>query len=267
MFQGGDNMSKETDIKSLVQKQFGRTADKYVTSETHAKSSDLALLVEWLAPDSKWTTLDVATGGGHVAKALSPYVQTVFASDLTKTMLETAQKHLQDSECKNIHYVLADAEAMPFLDETFDAVTCRIAAHHFPNPQKFIDETSRVLKQNGYFVLIDNVAPEDVALSDYQNTFEKIRDPSHVRCPSISEWTSLLKSAGFELKNARTTKKTFQFDSWARRMVQSEEQLSHLSQYILSGSHPAQAYFGVNVLDEKITSLQIDQWMALAVKI
>lgn len=123
-----DNQEK---IKETVKDQFARNAEKYVTSETHAKGDDLALMVEWMQPKGDWTVLDIATGGGHVTKHLSPHVAHIFATDLTREMLATAQRHLSRT-CENVWYMVADAEELPFLDQTFDVVTCRIAAHHFP---------------------------------------------------------------------------------------------------------------------------------------
>ncbi|WP_231514904.1 class I SAM-dependent methyltransferase [Oceanobacillus salinisoli] len=115
------------------------------------------MLVDWLSPDLQMSVLDIATGGGHVAKTLSPFVQTVFATDLTKEMLAVTANYLHDY--KNIHYVIADAEDLPFLDQSFDIVTCRIAAHHFQDKERFIQGVKRVLKDDGKFLFIDNVTP------------------------------------------------------------------------------------------------------------
>jgi ubiquinone/menaquinone biosynthesis C-methylase UbiE len=157
---------KSEAIKQKVQEQFGQHAQKYVTSTTHAKGSDLVLLKNWLHVDSSSIVLDIATGGGHVVKSLAPHVKQMFATDLTYEMLETAKGHL-NSTSSNIFYVIADAESLPFLENTFDAVTCRIAPHHFPNPNVFVQEVSRVLKPGGKFLLIDNIAPEDKELDDF----------------------------------------------------------------------------------------------------
>lgn len=64
-------MSQNDYLKSAVRQQFSRNGEKYVQSQTHAQGDDLGLLLEWLAPLPEWTLLDVATGGGHVARRLS----------------------------------------------------------------------------------------------------------------------------------------------------------------------------------------------------
>lgn len=252
--------------KDLVQREFGRTAEAYVSSESHAKGDDLKLLVDWLSLQPHWLALDVATGGGHVAKALSRHVGSVYATDLTKEMLTAAKSHHESEHLQNIHYILADAEALPFLDETFDVVTCRIAPHHFPNPKRFISESWRVLRSGGQLLLIDNVAPEDKALATYVNTFEKMRDESHMRAASVSEWSDWLAAVGFTIGRSRLRKKTYPFATWVSRMVSSEEQAQQVEAYILSGSEAARTYFSVQSEAGHLKSVQVDEWMAMCTK-
>ncbi len=63
--------------KDKVKKQFSKNAQKYVESVSHATSNDLNILIEWLKPQPTFIVLDIATGGGHVAKKLAPFVKNV----------------------------------------------------------------------------------------------------------------------------------------------------------------------------------------------
>ncbi|MDY0405940.1 class I SAM-dependent methyltransferase [Virgibacillus sp. 179-BFC.A HS] len=116
--------------KDLVKQQFGKNSQSYVTSTTHGNEADVANLVQLLKPMPNGLALDIATGGGHVAKQLAKFVDRVVAADLSEAMLANTAKHLAD--LPNIDYIIADAEQLPFLTDSFDIVTCRIAAHHFP---------------------------------------------------------------------------------------------------------------------------------------
>lgn len=249
-------------IKETVKDQFSRNAEKYITSETHAKGDDLALMIEWLQPKRDWTVLDIATGAGHVTKHLSPHVDHVFATDLTREMLATAQRHLSET-CRNVWYMVADAEELPFLDQTFDVVTCRIAAHHFPNPNKFVLEAARVLKPGGKFLLIDNVVPDDDQFDQFVNKLEYLRDNSHVRCHRTKEWKAWATDSGLEMVNSRERKKTFDFPTWVRRTTESEEQVALVEQHILQSDNMMQEYCGLTMKDGKISSIYIDEWMVL----
>ncbi len=81
--------------KVAVQQAFTKNRADYVTSTTHAQGPDLDIIIDWLQPTKQMRALDVATGGGHVAKRLAPSVEHVFATDLTKPMLENTAKFLQ----------------------------------------------------------------------------------------------------------------------------------------------------------------------------
>lgn len=252
-------------LKSKVQKQFSKNAEKYVSSPIHAKGTDLPAMITWFEPKQDWVLLDVATGGGHVSKTLSPYVGHVFATDLTSQMLATAKNHLSTS-CSNIWYVVADAEKLPFLNDTFDAVACRIAAHHFPNPHLFVKEVTRVLKPGGKFLLIDNIAPEDDELDQFMNTTEKLRDESHGRCFSISEWTKWFKEHGLIITKSETRRKTFDFPVWVRRTTESEVQVEAVIEHILQANQDTKVYFSVEIENGEVKSFQIDEWMVMVEK-
>ncbi|GEN35119.1 class I SAM-dependent methyltransferase [Aneurinibacillus danicus] len=258
-------MYEQDNRKETVKRQFGKNAEKYVTSASHAKGSDLAMLVEWLAPRPDWVALDVATGGGHVAGTLAPHVAHVFSTDLTPQMLAQAAGHLKTKH-SNIWYVVADAEALPFLDATFDAVTCRIAPHHFPAPERFVQEVARVLKPGGRFLMIDNVAPVDKKLALFMNKVEKMRDESHVRCLSIEEWGALFAASGLTERRSSFRRKTYDFPVWAARTASDGQQVEKVEKLLTEAEKEIKEYFSVHMQDGKVVSLQVDEWMVLLEK-
>lgn len=75
-----------------------------------------------------------------------------------------------------------------FGDGAFDAVTCRIAPHHFADIGRFIAEAVRVLRPGGLLAVVDNIVPGSRlrgkkadrrrAAGEYINIFEKLRDPT-----------------------------------------------------------------------------------------
>ncbi|QRG69813.1 class I SAM-dependent methyltransferase [Brevibacillus choshinensis] len=256
-------MVKKDEVKKAVQEQFGRNAEQYVQSQTHAKGDDLDLLVPWMQPQKNWTVLDIATGGGHVARKLAPHVGLVVATDLTRPMLEAASRANREQDVDGILYVQADAEALPFLDEAFDAVTCRIAAHHFPDPDAFVREVSRVLRPGGSFLLIDNVAPDDPDLAAFMNKIEKLRDPSHVRCLSPGEWRSLMEKHGLAGRMQRHRMKKFDFPQWAKRTSESLQQEEAVENELLQATEQQKAYLEMAVENGRVRTHQIEEWMVL----
>lgn len=249
--------------KQLVQSQFAQSAQAYVTSSSHADADKLAEMVGWLAPEPNFITLDIATGGGHVAKALAPHVAHVVATDITPTMLATARGFLRESETLNVSYVLADAEDLPFLEDSFDCVTCRIAAHHFPDPMRFVKEAARVLRPRGRLLIVDNVVPEDASLADFYNHLEKLRDESHVRCAPVSEWTQWITDASMHILRQQVTHKPFAFDPWVHRMARSAEQVADVARWLLEADAKSADFFAITVADGHPASFEGLEWMAL----
>lgn len=201
---------------SRVREQFGTNAKAYVASEVHAKGASLQRIVELLNPDKAWQVLDIATGAGHTAFALAPYVAHVLATDVTPEMLDQATRLAAQRGLNNITVEAADASDLPYPDSSFDLVTCRIAAHHFAVVERFIAEAVRVLKRDGRLVVVDNIVPPG-AVGDYVNALELLRDPSHVRCLNLDAWTEQFERAGLKIEHQETLAKKLQFDFWAQR--------------------------------------------------
>jgi len=250
-------MSVKKDVKNI----FTKNRKAYVSSSTHRNSKDLTLLTEWLNPNSGMAALDIATGGGHTAKRLSPYVKRVVATDITKEMLQNTAEHL--SGYPNIDYIIADAEHLPFLDGTFDIITCRIAAHHFPNPDQFIYEVKRVLKEKGKFLLIDNIAPNSKKYDSFINRLEKIRDYSHVRSLNIDEWKKLFSENNLEIIQAQKRRKTLPYEEWLNRTLDDEEAQKDVEQFMTSSYENIKNYYEIKIEEGKIQHFTIDEWTVL----
>jgi ubiquinone/menaquinone biosynthesis C-methylase UbiE len=208
-----------SDTRDEVKRRFGASAENYVRSKDHAQGESLDRLIEVLSPHPEWRVLDVATGGGHTALALSPLVREVVATDLTAPMLAAAERFLHEKGVENVHFQEADAGALPFPDASFDLVTCRIAAHHFPDVGAFAHEAARVVRPGGLVAVIDNVVPEDAGAAAAINAWEKTRDPSHARALPASEWRLLLQQAGLAIEHDEAFRKARDFESWIGRMA------------------------------------------------
>ncbi|MEK8130116.1 class I SAM-dependent methyltransferase [Paenibacillus filicis] len=232
-------------IKESVQKQFSKNPENYVKNAWHAKGDDLAFLVASSEVEGSMTVLDIATGGGHVANALAPLAAQVTAYDLTRDMLQAAENFIRGNGHDNVVFTEGDAEQLPFADETFDRVTCRIAAHHFPDVPKFVSEAFRVLKPGGKLLLIDNVAPEADELDIFYNDVEKLRDPSHVRAWKKSEWIRVLELSGLRIELVKRFRKAFQFQSWCQRGGVSPEDTALLETKLLQTSPDVYRFFSI----------------------
>jgi ubiquinone/menaquinone biosynthesis C-methylase UbiE len=203
--------------KSLSQERYERFAKGYVSSTTHARGQELDRLIEIARPQPDWIVLDIATGGGHTALKFAPFVAQVIATDITPRMLEEAEAFIRANGVQNVLFRPADAEALPFGGEMFELVTCRIAPHHFPEPVRFVREGARVLKADGLLLVQDHVLPDNKEAARYVDDFERLRDPSHHRAYSASEWVGMFQGAGLVVEHTEQVVKRHGFLAWAER--------------------------------------------------
>lgn len=206
------------EIKARVQQQFGAHADRYAISAVHARGESLQRMVDLVRPRADDMVLDVATAAGHTALRFATHARHVIGADLTPATLETARWLSRERGRGNLTFVAADAEGLPFPAETFDAVTCRLALHHMPNPAKAIAEMSRVCRAGGHVALADNIVPDDEAAAAWINTFETVRDPSHYRLWPLGVITAMFEAAGLAVEAQETLTKFIDFEDWTWRV-------------------------------------------------
>jgi len=96
--------------------------------------------------------LDLASGIGEPAFTAARLVGPdghVTLTDLTPAMLEGARRRARQRGIENVGFEIADAEALPFADDSFDRVTCRFGLMFVPDPLRALKEAHRVLKPGG----------------------------------------------------------------------------------------------------------------------
>lgn len=243
-----------------AREQFGAFANGYATSAIHAQGDDLGLMVAYaetaLGDLSGRRVLDVATGAGHTAVAFANAGAWVAAVDVTPEMLDVAREVAWEWVAQgSIAFHEGRAENLPFGEDAFDVVTCRIAAHHFEDPAAFVRESARVLAPHGRFVLVDNLAPEDPDLADQMNRIESVRDPSHVEAYGVSTWTQWLDDAGMATEWLQRWHRRKDWASWTERSGMQEDDALALEASILAFPDEQRRYFGVETEDGRIVSL------------
>jgi ubiquinone/menaquinone biosynthesis C-methylase UbiE len=241
-------------IKRKIRRQFAGVAERYRVSSDHTDPEDRKILIEWFSLAPAHAVLDVATGGGHTAVAISSRVRRVVASDLTPEMLQEARTLARESGRTNIDFVAADAECLPFASGSFDRVTCRIAPHHFPDLHAAIAEFVRVARPGGLVGIIDSVVPEDPALDAFINGIEKVRDPTHVRSYRVEEWVSLLKEAGLSLLHACCAWKEHRFQEWVERTGVPPAVQREVEEMFLGAFPRAREFYRVRVEGSRVAS-------------
>jgi SAM-dependent methyltransferase len=193
-----------------VSDPWNERAESYRTSKAHAEGPDLDLIVEWAA--GLTNAIDVATGGGHVARRLREAGLDVISCDAAPGMQPD---------------VICPAEHLPFVDHIFDLAVTRVAAHHFDDVPAAVRELARVAARR--VVVVDNLfAGDDVEQA------EKLRDPSHVRNYSEAEWRSFFADAGLEVAEARVFDFPVELQPWLDRTACAGEDAVRVRELLAS---------------------------------
>lgn len=114
------------------------------------------------------TVLDIGCGAGLDAILSSKAVGrsgTVLATDLTRKMLQLCRRNSREMNLSNLEFITCDGENLPFADHSVHQVISNCAINLMPDKQKVLEETRRVLRENGCITLSDVLStvplPED----------------------------------------------------------------------------------------------------------
>ena len=187
---------------------WSQRADAYRNAPEQREGADLDLIVEWA--EGAGAALDVATGGGHVARRLREAGLEVVSSDPAPGMKPD---------------VICRAEDLPFADGAFDLVVTRIAPHHFEDIAAAVAELARVSSR---LVVVEDT----LFVSEQVEEAEKLRDPTHVRSYSEAAWRAFLEAAGLEVEQVESFEKRHPLEEWLARSGTPAEDADRVKQLL-----------------------------------
>lgn len=183
-------------VQNAAREQFGRQSGRYGSGHILENVDDIREAIEGLSLAQPSRVLDVATGGGHTGLFFASLGHEVTLADIAEPMLERAAASARERGLRVTTRCHA-AEDLPYPDGSFDLVACRVAAHHFSSPGKFVNEAARVLAPGGFLLVIDGSVEDDQPeAEEWLHAVEKLRDPSHHRFISPRTWKSMAETHG-----------------------------------------------------------------------
>ena len=121
------------------------------------------------------TILDIATGTGDLAILLSQSgAKKIIGVDISQGMLDVGKKKVAEKKLTDrIELMLGDSEALPFDDNSFDAITVGFGIRNFETLEKGLTEILRVLKPGGIFVILETSVPEKTPFKQGYNLYTR----------------------------------------------------------------------------------------------
>ena len=177
--------------------RFDTLAGNYAVSEVHTSSPTRDRL-HVLLPRVE-SVCDVASGAGHTGLGFAGIARRIVAVDPAPNMLAEVRR-LAAERGVAVETVEAFAEAMPLPSGSFDLVVCRVAAHHFSDLPKAMEEMTRLAKPGGHVAIIDMEGNDDPEIDALNHEIEVLHDPTHVRSYTVGHWRELFAANGLEIE-------------------------------------------------------------------
>src|SRR4051794_25311956 len=133
------------DLEAVKQRQ----QQTWASGDFSMVGARIVLVAEQLCDDADlhagWRVLDVATGSGNAAIAAARLGCTVVGIDYVPSLLDRARKRAA-AESLRVEFLEGDAEALPFPDASFDAVTSVFGTMFAPDHLRAAEELLRVCR-------------------------------------------------------------------------------------------------------------------------
>ncbi|MGH2725428.1 MAG: class I SAM-dependent methyltransferase [Actinomycetota bacterium] len=158
---------------------------------------------EWVCSQAKGDTLEIAVGTGRNFPFYATDVRLT-GIELSPQMLEIARDRARDAG-REVDLRVADAEALPFPDASFDTVVCTLSLCSIPDDHKAVAEARRVLRPGGAFLLLEHVRSANPVVRAGQRLLEPINarfEGDHL----LREPLEHLRAESFEIERLERSK-------------------------------------------------------------
>lgn len=186
--------------KEKTKQHFNETAADYNNSNDGKFVTPMyASFLKEIHKSQTGRILDVGCGNGNLFSFLSNEQYELFGIDFSENMIAEAKKYFSEKAS----FFVADAEELPFADNTIDIITCNASFHHYVHPNTVLAEMKRVLKDGGKLLIGDPYPP--FVIRPIMNLLTKYSDEGDYHFYGIAEMKKLLANNGLEWNSSIKT--------------------------------------------------------------
>ncbi|MEP4892228.1 MAG: methyltransferase domain-containing protein [Aliiglaciecola sp.] len=220
------------DKKRRIAYQFSQSAHRY--DDVAQVQLDIGFDAIQQVPENKsGKLLDVGCGTARLTRRLADKFQSLTAVDLAAGMIAQAKKLNSSKDAKGyIDFHIADAEALPFADKTFDTVFSCMALQWCTPIQTSLDEIHRVLSEQGCAVL---VLLSEGSMAELDQTWLKVDSVPRVnQFMPHSELVKAAKTSGFSVVGHQKT-----YTTWHQSAISLLNSIRHIGANVVpeTGNH------------------------------
>ena len=229
-----------SEIHEIVKRQFDKQAQNFSNWSVTKNIEYQKAYFDFCEISSQDTLLDCACGTGEYAIFAAPKMKYVDGVDISKGMIEIAQKQADKENVNNISFLCHPVEQTPFEDESFTIVICRSAFHHFEEYDEIFNEMTRCCQNDGRISIQDIVAYSDERVDSFFEEFEKAVDVSHHKTLTKEYIKSLYDQRNIKIKNTFEIEIELHFQEYlghAQQSVESKQKISKLLEMGLNDSY------------------------------
>lgn len=183
------------DHRNLIIDQFTKQSVSFAKKSSQHIGEVFERIQTLINATEKDIVLDVASGTGSPAVEFAKIRSQVTGIDITPAMIEQAKILQKMNTLDNIRWDMGDiTQALPYVSNSFSIVVTKFSFHHLLNPLSVLIEMNRVCALGGKIIIVDPTPPPEKAF--LYNQLAQLRDPSHVKSLTISEFEDLFQKAG-----------------------------------------------------------------------
>ncbi len=262
-----------SDLHEIVKSQFDQQAADFSNWSVTKNIEYQKAYFDFCELSDRDRVLDMACGTGEYALFAAPKVQSVQGIDISKGMIEIAQKQAGNAQLTNVAFLCHPVEHTPFETDSFSLVFCRSAFHHFVDYVTIFDEMIRCCQQGGRMSIQDIIAYPNEKVDSFFEDLEKLIDESHHKTLTKEYITSLYVQRNIPIKNTFEIEIELNLQEYLGHARQSKENRERIRSLLERGLEDPElsAYFVVKdkelffkrsvflILGEKPTDVSIQK--------